>query len=214
MTKLSYLLPKTSIKFTQGTIAVVDFQGSNSSRVNFYRAPTPDCDWRSNKQKHFFCNEGEHQVPKSQDSFYRIREIQFGAISFHWAITLQPTVNENWGQTAKNCHSYFCEERHILFVANCTNLSPRKSGQVFDSKFVPGYKQSTLSAIRTVLLTRNLPEEKIYKFFSSLRNNNISGAPVEVLLAPFMRKQSKYQKRLSDLLTGYFQWRTTPGKLK
>ena len=161
-----------------------------------------------------FFNGGEHPVPKSQDSFYRIREIQFGAISFHWAITLQPTVNDNWGQTAKNCHSYFCEERHILFVANCTNLSPRKSGQVFDSKFVPGYKQSTLSAIRTVLLTRNLPEEKIYKFFSSLRNNNISGAPVEVLLAPFMRKQSKYQKRLSDLLTGYFQWRTTPGKLK
>ena len=109
-----------------------------------------------------------------------------------------------WGQTAKNCHSYFCEEMHILFVASCKDLSPQKSGQVFDSIFVLGYKQSNLAAIRTVL-TRNLPEEKIYKFFSTLRNNNISGAPVEVPLAPFMRKQSKYQKRLSDLLTGYFQ---------
>ena len=49
-----------------------------------------------------------------------------------------------------------------------------------------GHKQNTLNAFRTVLHTRNLHEERVYNFFTKLRDSADYQVPVEIPCTPFM----------------------------
>ena len=132
-------------KITQGTFALVDLQSSNSSRVSFYRAPTPDSDWRSYKQYYFFQWRWASGtkilgflLPHQGNS---IRSNQF-SLSNYVATNchLIVTVGDLLGTNCQKLPQLFLWKRQILLVTSCTNLSPRKSGQVFDSMFFLGYK--------------------------------------------------------------------------
>ena len=176
---------------TQGTIAVVDFDNRPESPVSIFCAPTPDS-----------VNE----------------EVLNNLLYLHWnriVISRQMGYTRNYkGNSERRNQFPICN----YVATNCHRLLgdelPQMATSVFSKEHIyalwllwqifalgsrvrplrrlifVGDKKSTLNALKSVLLRRNLHEERVYSFFSSMRDRTVNRKSAELSLTWYRRLNS------------------------
>ena len=179
----------------QGSLAVVDYQNSTADSITVFVATNPtdinvDClqserfrQWRTLKVRKI---KGFVQPFKANS----VRRVQV------------PLAN----YVASNCHRILGDE--FPQVATAVSVSESKYSLWLPSQLfvigsrIPalncltfvGKKEATLEAIRSVLKTRNLHEERVYKFFKAIRDSHLQRTPIEIPSTPFLRSHFNVPK--------------------
>ena len=171
----------------QGTLGVIEYQNSTPNSVAVFIASLPS-EINENLRTGEFRNWRRVSV-RRQNGFtqsFRGNSVRRQQM---------PLVNYR----ASNCHRLLGDELPRLATAISTTESKYAlwlPSQIFvigsrvpalNRLYFVGRTCETLQAITCVLKTRNLHEERVYKFFETLRLSNRNRVLVEISSTPFMR---------------------------
>ena len=173
---------------TQGTIAVVDFDNSSQNSVSIFCAPTPDS-VNEEVLNNLLYLHWNRIVISRQMGFtlnYRgnsARRNQF-PICNYVATNCHRLLGDELPQMATSVSSK--EHKYSLWLPSQIFVLGSRVRHLRRLTFV-GDKKSNLNAIKSVLLKRNLHEERVYSFFSSMRDRTVNRKSAELPLTRYRR---------------------------